>query len=164
MAERASEQSGGRSGARKRLYFAAPLFSDAERAFNAALTERIEALGYDVFLPQRDGFEKQGAVHDGMPVDEVARQIFAKDSSEVFRSDVLLFVLDGRVPDEGAAVELGLAYADREWRGVQRHIIGLMTDWRSAFPHEPLNAMIFGALDELHHSVDAVLERLAALA
>lgn len=163
MADRSPGTAGG-GRERKRLYFAAPLFSEAERAFNAALTERIEALGYDVFLPQRDGFEKQGAVREGMPVEEVARQIFAKDSSEVFRSDVLLIVLDGRVPDEGAAVELGLAYADREWRGVPRHIIGLLTDWRSAFPNEPLNAMIFGALDELHHTVDAVLDRLAAIA
>ena len=57
-----------------------------------------------------------------------------------------------------------LAYADREWRGVPRHIIGLMTDWRSAFPNEPLNAMIFGALDELHRSVGALLARLAELA
>jgi hypothetical protein len=37
-----------------RLCFAAPLFSEAERVFNAALTARIEALGIDVFLPQRD--------------------------------------------------------------------------------------------------------------
>jgi nucleoside 2-deoxyribosyltransferase len=107
-----------------RLYFAAPLFSEAERAFNEELTARIEALGYDVFLPQRDG----------------------------------------RVPDEGVALELGLAYADRERRGVDRRIIGLMTDWRSAFANEPLNAMLFGALDEVHTTVDGALSRLAELA
>ena len=142
-----------------RLYFAAPLFSDAERAFNAELTARIEALGIEVFLPQRDGFEKQGS-HVSRDVAEVARAIFAKDRDEVYRSDILLFVLDGRVPDEGAAVELGLAYADRDRRGIDRPIIGLMTDWRSAFPNEPLNAMLFGALDEVHTTIDGLLERL----
>ena len=146
-----------------RLYFAAPLFSEAERDFNVALTARIEALGYDVFLPQRDGFEKQGSQHATSSVQEVARQIFAVDRSEVYRSDVLLAVLDGRVPDEGVAVELGLAYAEREHVGGSRHIIGLMTDWRVAFPSEPLNAMLYGALDELHTDVDAVLARLAEL-
>jgi nucleoside 2-deoxyribosyltransferase len=146
-----------------RLYFAAPLFSEAERDFNVALTTRIEALGYDVFLPQRDGFEKQGSQHATLSVAEVAHQIFAVDRSEVYRSDVLLAVLDGRVPDEGVAVELGLAYAEREHVGGSRRIIGLMTDWRVAFPSEPLNAMLFGALDELHTDVDAVLVRLAEL-
>ena len=37
------------------LYFAAPLFSESERIFNAALTREIERLGFTVFLPQRDG-------------------------------------------------------------------------------------------------------------
>ena len=42
---------------KKELYFAGPLFNDAERAFNLALTKKIESLGYKVFLPQRDGAE-----------------------------------------------------------------------------------------------------------
>ena len=147
-----------------RVYFAAPLFSEAERVFNAGLTARIEALGFEVFLPQRDGFEKQGAQRADLSVDEIARRIFDVDRNEVYRSDVLLAVLDGRVPDEGVAVELGLAFADRERRGVPRRIIGLMTDWRTAFPNEPLNAMLFGALDELHTDVEALLSRLRELA
>jgi nucleoside 2-deoxyribosyltransferase len=38
-----------------RLYVAGPLFSDAERAFNAGLAAAIERLGIEVFLPQREG-------------------------------------------------------------------------------------------------------------
>ena len=147
-----------------RVYFAAPLFSEAERAFNAVLTGRIEALGFDVFLPQRDGFEKQGTERTDMTAEEVARRIFDLDRSEVYRSDVLLAVLDGRVPDEGVAVELGLAYADRERGGNARLIVGLMTDRRVAFPNEPLNAMLFGALDELHTDVESLIGRLREIA
>jgi len=33
------------------LYVAGPLFSIAERRFNQQLTDKIEALGYRVFLP-----------------------------------------------------------------------------------------------------------------
>ena len=39
------------------LYFAAPLFSQAELEFNARLAAEIEKLGIQVFLPQRDGIE-----------------------------------------------------------------------------------------------------------
>jgi hypothetical protein len=35
------------------LYFAGPLFSEAEKHFNQQLTDKIEDLGYRVFLPQR---------------------------------------------------------------------------------------------------------------
>lgn len=41
-----------------RVYFAAPLFSVAERRFNVALTERLDAAGLSIFLPQRDGAER----------------------------------------------------------------------------------------------------------
>lgn len=36
------------------IYFAGPLFSAAERRFNLDFTQRLEAVGYHVFLPQRD--------------------------------------------------------------------------------------------------------------
>jgi hypothetical protein len=37
-----------------RLYIAAPLFTEAERAFNPVLARALEAEGHDVYLPQRD--------------------------------------------------------------------------------------------------------------
>ena len=40
------------------IYLAGPLLSEAERRFNLGLTQRLEALGFDVFLPQRDGVER----------------------------------------------------------------------------------------------------------
>jgi nucleoside 2-deoxyribosyltransferase len=40
------------------IYLAGPLFSASERRFNLELTHRLEALGFDVFLPQRDGVER----------------------------------------------------------------------------------------------------------
>lgn len=41
----------------KLIYFAAPLFSQAEREFNLMLTANLESIGFDIFLPQRDGVE-----------------------------------------------------------------------------------------------------------
>lgn len=140
-----------------RLYFAAPLFSVQEREFNARLAASVEALGFDVFLPQRDGYE--GPLDPeaiGRP--EVARQIFELDSSRVLACDVLLCILDGRVPDEGMAVELGLAHADRLHQNRHRKLIGLSTDFLRG--GAALNAMLVGALDEIHTEETALLERL----
>ena len=35
------------------IYFAGPLFSEAEKRFNLRLSERLEEAGFRVFLPQR---------------------------------------------------------------------------------------------------------------
>lgn len=143
------------------LYFAAPLFSVQEREFNARLASSIEALGFDVFLPQRDGFEaSQDPDVIGRP--EFARQIFELDSARVMACDVLLCILDGRVPDEGMAVEIGLAHADRSLRGRQRRLIGLSTDSRH-LGGAALNAMLVGALDEIHMEETSLLARLGEI-
>ena len=99
-----------------RIYFAAPLFNDAEQRFNAELTRELESRGHSVFLPQRDGFEiaKGGTGEGSVSATDRRRAIFARDQSEVFAADLLLAVLDGRVPDEGVAVEIGLAWAHRD--------------------------------------------------
>lgn len=146
------------------LYFAAPLFSEAELAFNARLAEEIEKLGFTVFLPQRDGVEKDREPYASMSPEERRRAIFETDRDAVFASDVLLFVLDGRVPDEGAAVELGLAYAHRVATGRPKAIIALMTDSRAAFLGGRLNPMLSEALDAVHDDRAALIDALGKLA
>jgi nucleoside 2-deoxyribosyltransferase len=136
------------------VYFAAPLFCEAERAFNQQLTEKLEVRGFTVFLPQRDGVEPSSAPYSDMTTDDLCDTIFALDRDRVLEADVLLFVLDGRVPDEGACVELGIAYAQRYLLGREKLLIGLLTDWRAAFPWMKLNAMIHGALDRLSDNQD----------
>jgi nucleoside 2-deoxyribosyltransferase len=37
-----------------KIYFAGPLFNEAEKSFNLRLTEKLEKLNHKVFLPQRD--------------------------------------------------------------------------------------------------------------
>ena len=115
------------------VYFAAPLFSEAERVFNTSLTKKLEELGFKVFLPQRDGIEKDEEAFASMSNEEIGQKIFEIDKNAVFESDILLFVLDGRVPDEGAAVELGMAYAHKVFKQPNKRLIGLMTDDRASF-------------------------------
>ncbi len=95
-----------------KIYFAAPLFCKAELDFNAHVTDILRKNGHDVFLPQES--ETSGDT----------KAIFDGDMAAVDACDVLLFVMDGRVPDEGASFELGYAYA----KG--KTCIGLKTDIR----------------------------------
>lgn len=151
------------SGDPPRLYFAAPLFSDSERVFNELLTARIEQIGYSVFLPQRDGGELRKSGSELLLRSERRRQIFGTDYHHVIECDAFLFILDGRVPDEGAAVELGMAFAHRQAVGHVRKLVGLHTDSRSTFFHSRLNPMISVPLDFVARTQDRLLSYLNAL-
>ena len=75
-------------------------------------------------------------------------------------SDIFLFILDGRVPDEGACVELGIAYTQRYIEKKEKRIVGLQTDVRAAFIGSKLNPMIQVPLDNLFESEDELLDFL----
>lgn len=130
-----------------RVYIGAPLFSEAERAFNLRLAERLEAKGYQVYLPQRDGVESEKAPYNQAPIADLQKAIFERDRDSLLQAAIFLFVLDGRVPDEGACVELGIAYEHKHLLQQDKLLLGLHTDMRGAFPEGKLNAMLSGALD-----------------
>ena len=130
----------------KSVYFAGPLFCQAEKDYNLQLTKLLEDHGYKVFLPQRDGFEAAQFV--GKSEDELTKMIFEKDVSEILKADIILMVLDGRVPDEGACVELGIAYANN------KRCYGVKTDTRSVETHLDLNPMIAGCFKKIFKNLN----------
>ena len=122
-----------------RIYVAGPLFSEAERAFNFIVDKHLQELGYSTFLPQRDGEELHALVQSGMLSLDALSRVFEKDISEIRKADLVVFIMDGRVPDDGACVEIGFAFA----LGIE--CIGLKMDSRSLM-HGLDNPMILGAL------------------
>lgn len=128
------------------LYFAAPLFSEAELTFNLTVARQLEQ-HFDVYLPQRDGGLFCDLVNRGHSVEAASSQIFEWDVAAIRRCDVLLLVLDGRAVDEGAAFELGLAFA------LNKVCVGLQTDPRRLLPMGN-NPMLTGPLIRLFGSVD----------
>jgi len=140
-----------------RIYFAGPLFCESERTFNQDLTRRLEEAGFDVFLPQRDGVESSKPPYAHMSPDERRKAMFEMDLAEISSCDVFLFVLDGRIPDEGACVELGLAYMHRLTTGIERLIIGLQTDCRAAFIGSRLNPMLRLSFDQIVETREELL-------
>ncbi len=130
----------------KSVYFAAPLFSEAERAYNLEIVTILENYGYDVFLPQRDGFLAPEL--EGKTEEEKIKMIFEKDRDEVLKADIIFMVLDGRVPDEGACVELGMAYVSG------KRCYGIKSDARSVELDMDLNPMISGCFSKLFYDLD----------
>jgi len=130
----------------KRVYFAGPLFSQSEKDFNLKLANLLEDHGYEVFLPQRDGIE--AALLEGKTEEELTQMVFALDYTEVLKADIVFMNLDGRVPDEGACVELGIAYASG------KRCYGVKTDTRSVELNMDVNPMITGCMIKLFKNYD----------
>ena len=143
-----------------KLYFSGPLFSHAEKDFNISLSKMLEEHGFSVFLPQRDGIENDAAIYSNLTKDEKREAIFAVDRMKILECDVFLFILDGRVPDEGACVELGIAYAQKYLKQSRKVLIGLHTDTRGAFIGSKVNPMINQALDAIVRSEDELIAYL----
>ena len=133
-----------------RIYIAAPLFSEGEKAFNERIDAILRGCGHETYLPQRDA----GCVAD-LPefIDGVPSRIhvFRLDCEEMDRSDLILFLMDGRVPDEGACFELGYGYR------AGKRCVGYKTDVRS-FIGGYDNAMLAGSLETVLHSEEELRE------
>ena len=143
-----------------KIYFAAPLFSKAEKKFNQILCDNLESNGFEVFLPQRDGVEKNDPPYNTMSRDERRKAMFEMDRDKIMEADIFLFVLDGRVPDEGSCVELGIAYTQKHIKANQKIIVGLHTDVRAAFLSGKLNPMLKVPLDYIAENETDLIEFL----
>jgi nucleoside 2-deoxyribosyltransferase len=86
--------------AKAKIYLAGPLFTLAERSFNAALARFLESKGFAVWLPQE---------HE--PRRSTARAIFRMDVEALDWADMVVACMDGPDPDSGTAWECGYAYA-----------------------------------------------------
>ena len=129
-----------------RIYFAAPLFNDAERDYNLKIVTILENYGYEVFLPQRDGFLAPDL--EGLTGEEKIVKIFEKDRDEVLNADIFFMLLDGRVIDEGACAELGMAYI------AGKRCYGFKNDARTLEADLEMNPLIEGAFLKMFNDMD----------
>lgn len=142
----------------KKIYFAAPLFNEMELKRNEDITKLLRDWGYQVYLPQESAGLSAKLIADGGDKYEVSRKIFETDLEGIKNSDILIFFLDGRVPDEGACVELGMAYA---WN---KKCIGYKTDDRCLDFTGTDNLFIEGCLDfRIMHNLDELKKELDSI-
>ena len=116
--------------ARYRVYLAAPLFSEAERVFNASAARLLSNHLFDVHLPQEAGDDS-----DMRDIREQER-LFNFNKAALENSDFIVAIIDGADADSGTAWEMGYAYA----RG--KPVIALRTDFRRVGHHEQVNLML----------------------
>jgi nucleoside 2-deoxyribosyltransferase len=110
-----------------KLYFAAPLFTTAERDFNAEVVRILRLLGHEIFLPQE---------HPQKPGETTAAGIFGKEVDAIRDAEGIVVCADGPDPDSGSSWELGNAWRDKL-------SVVFRTDFRDAddgFP--PCNLML----------------------
>lgn len=130
------------------LYYAGPLFTDAERAWNAAnaVTLRARLPGMRVLMPQ-----EFCAALDTDPSGKPRYDLIAKACLDhLAEADVVLAILDGADADSGTCFEAGWAVA----RGIP--VIGLRTDWRPA-EDGAANCMLTRTCCSVVKSLDAAI-------
>jgi nucleoside 2-deoxyribosyltransferase len=150
-----------------KVYLAGPLFSTAERDFNARLTERLRERKHEVYLPQ----ESEQATM-------TPKQIFAADVGGIDWADVVVANMDGADPDSGTCWECGYAYG-------KKPVVVFRTDFRVGYEvrsdgdaandqdRAPYNLMLtesatvrldlaFKSVDEVAVSIDRALNNLAS--
>lgn len=126
-----------------RIYFAAPLFSAAERDWNAMLTRALRGAGHEVFLPQEQAPGKDAA------------GIFAGDVGGLDWADGLIAIMDGADPDSGTCWEVGYAYQ-------KKPIVLVRTDMRrTGSDGSGYNAMLAESATIRVDAVAAPIERVA---
>ncbi|MDI6875998.1 MAG: nucleoside 2-deoxyribosyltransferase [Methanomicrobiales archaeon] len=115
--------------ARYRVYLAAPLFSDAERTYNARLRDALAEHLFAVHLPQERS--------DGCRRDRDAnRAIFADNVRAIRDADIVVAVCDGADADSGTAWEMGFAHA------LGKPVYAIRSDFRMAGACERVNLML----------------------
>jgi nucleoside 2-deoxyribosyltransferase len=126
-----------------RIYFAAPLFSAAERDWNARLAAALRGAGHEVFLPQ-----EQEPARD-------AAGIFATDLGGIDWADGVVAIMDGADPDSGTCWEVGYAYR-------KKPIVLVRTDMRStASDGSSYNAMLAESATIRVDAVAAPMDQVA---
>ena len=113
---------------RSQVYLAAPLFSDAEKAFNLVLRSILAAQGYAVYLPQETGEGIEGRDRD--------EEIFNSHIRALDNAARVVACCDGADTDSGTAWEIGYAVA----KGIP--VIALTTDRRRPWAGKRVNLMI----------------------
>lgn len=133
----------------KKIYFAGPLFTMAEKQFNIDFTNKIIELipEINIILPQERApslLNKENGFY----------LVFQDCLAMIDEADLILAILDGPDADSGTSVELGYAYA------IQKPIIGIRTDFRIS-EDRGLNLMLSNICTELILDVNSNISELA---
>jgi nucleoside 2-deoxyribosyltransferase len=122
-----------------KIYLAGPLFTQAERQWNAALAENLRRIGYRLILPQERVQRTTVEENNFNPT-----LLFQHAIQSLAECDVVVAILDGADPDSGTAWECGYAYA------LGKKILGIRTDLRRGGDDpKNVNLMLSNCVDSM---------------
>ena len=125
-----------------KVFFAAPLFNEAERAFNSQIAEKLRENGFKVWLAQEAPFIQHSNHME-------KRMIYEGDILALKTSDIVVAVLDGAEVDAGVAYEMSYAKA------LGKTIVGFKTDYRTFSGMDDVNLMLTVSASD--RSIDLVI-------
>ncbi|MGD0399366.1 MAG: nucleoside 2-deoxyribosyltransferase [Syntrophobacteraceae bacterium] len=142
-----------------KIYFAGPLFSEAERDWIRSTINKIEALAAqhgtksEIIFPY-DLITQSEIDHLGP---KAKLEIFSRCQSHLDDADLVIALLDGSQVDDGTAWEIGYFFARKS---LGQKIIGIRTDFRRAGESEGgvVNSMVEGACDWIVRSREELAE------
>lgn len=134
---------------RYRVYVAAPLFSAAERTYNAYIAGLLRENFFSVHLPQDAGDDSAGREK------EVQARLFATNRAALDAADTVVAIIDGADADSGTAWEMGYAFAEK------KRVVSLRTDFRHVGICEHVNLMLEQS-STVVSTPEALLETLGA--
>jgi nucleoside 2-deoxyribosyltransferase len=145
-----------------KIYFAGPLFSEAERERIRSTIQKIESLaaGHDtkieIIFPY-DLMTQSEIDHLGS---NAKLEIFSRCKSHLDDADLVIALLDGSQVDDGIAWEIGYFFARKS---PEQKIIGIRTDFRRAGECEGavVNPMIECSCDWIVRSREELMERIS---
>jgi nucleoside 2-deoxyribosyltransferase len=144
-----------------KIYFAGPLFSEAERNWIRSTIKEIESLAAERRTKLEIIFP-----YDLITQSEINRlgekakfEIFSRCKFHLDDADMVIALLDGSQVDDGTAWEIGYFFAKRS---SEQKIIGIRTDFRRAGESEDavVNAMIECSCDLIMRSREELLETI----
>ena len=132
-----------------RIYFAAPLFTQGEQAFNHQVYEYLTNQGYQVFLPQEECKGKEG------------KAIYQTCLAGLESSHIVVAILDGADADSGTCWECGYAVS----KAIP--VIAVRTDFRLSGDTKGFNAMLYYSatkvIDNSKNFVEEIISSIKAL-
>ena len=144
-----------------KIYFAGPLFSEAERDWIRSTIKEIESLA-----AQRGTKTKIIFPYDLITQSEIdllgpkaKLEIFSRCKSHLDDANLVIALLDGSQVDDGTAWEIGYFFARKS---SEQKIIGIRTDFRRAGESEGavVNAMIECSCDLVVRSREELMENI----
>jgi len=149
-------------GTNVRVYFAGPLFSEAERDWIRSAIRRIESLaaGAGIELDVTFPYDLVTVEEIDLLGEQAKHEIFNRCRLHLHEADMVIALLDGTQVDDGTAWEIGYFY---RMKADGARIIGIRTDFRNAGEggNSIVNAMIECSCDRIVRSLEELLAVLA---